>query len=186
VRQLGLDLHEVARAAAAVPPVESYVRPVPVRMEGQTPPGPLDLPRHTLEQHLRHLFHDVWNRRRLDALAEHYAPGAVLHTAGARVAVGPRAIRAAHVALMASIPDGRLGVGHVSWADETDGIVAAVRWEVTGTSRTGGWFGPLPPGLPVRILGMTHCRFDDAGRIAEEWTVFDEVAVLAQAYRATL
>ncbi len=184
VRQLGLDLHATAKAFAASALVDAYVRPAPLRMEGQTPPPPLDLPRETLEQHLRHLFHDVWNRRRLDALAEHYAPTAVLHTAGGRVAAGLRAIRAAHVALMASVPDGTLSVGHVSWADETDGIVAAVRWELTGTSRTGGWFGPLPSGLPIAILGMTHCRFDAQRRIVEEWTVFDELAVLAQAYRA--
>ena len=31
---------------------------------------------------------------------------------------------------------------------------------------------------------MTHCRFDAAGRIVEEWTVWDEVAVLTEAYRA--
>lgn len=186
VRQLGLDLHAVAKAQAASAPMERYVRPAPARMEGQTPPQPLDLPRETLEQHLRHLFHDVWNRRRLDELPKHYALDARLHTAGGRVAAGLHAIRAAHVALMASVPDGLLSVSHVSWADETDGIVAAVRWEMTGASRTGGWFGALPSGLPLSILGMTHCRFDGDGRIAEEWTVFDEVAVLAQAYRAAL
>ena len=31
-------------------------------------------------------------------------------------------------------------------------------------------------------MGMSHMRFDGAF-VVEEWTIFDEVAVLAQAYR---
>jgi hypothetical protein len=33
----------------------------------------------------------------------------------------------------------------------------------------------------VHVLGVTHWRVVD-GRVAEEWTVFDELAVLTQMY----
>ncbi len=184
VAQLGLDLHEAAQTLAALPTRERYVRAAPARLDGQTPPVPLASPRNTLNLHLRHLFHDVWNRRRFDMLADHYAPDVRVHTSGARVAQGIRALRALHLSLLASMPDASMTVGHVSWSDEVDGTIAAVRWELAGTSRPGGWFGDVPAGLPIAVPGMTHCRFDASGRIVEEWTIFDEVAVLANAYRA--
>ena len=183
VRQLGIDLHDAARAVAAVRPRELFVHAPPVRIDGATPPQPLGA-RHGIEGHLRGLFDDLWNRRMLDVLAVHYDPGARLHTAGGRVADGVPAIRAAHLQLLAAMPDARLRVANVCWSEEVDGVIGAVRWELTGTSRSGGWFGRIPAGVPIAVPGMTHCRFGTDGRIVEEWTVFDEVGVLAQVYRA--
>ena len=184
VRQLGIDLHEAGRRAAAIPPRELYVRGAPDKLDGQTGPQPLDLPRTTLEQHLRHLFHDLWNRRMFDQLSVHYNPSVKLHTSGGRVGEGICGIRALHLLLLAAMPDARMIVANVCWSEESDGIIGAVRWELAGTSRSGGWFGAMPPGVLFAIPGMTHCRFGADGRIVEEWTVFDEVGVLAQVYRA--
>ena len=184
VRQLGLDLHDAARRVAGAEPHELYVRGWPARLDGQTPPLPLNGPRNTIEQHLRHLFHDVWNRRMFDELAVHYDPAARLHTAGGRVGEGVASIRALHLSLLAAMPDARMTVAHVCWSEEVDGVIGAVRWELAGTSRAGAWFGMVPAGLPIAVPGMTHCRFGPDGRIVEEWTVFDEVGVLAQVYRA--
>ena len=176
VRQLGLDLHETGRRLAAVAAHE-----VPVR----TLPAAPDLSSDSLDGRLRSLFDDIWNHRRLDVLADAYAPDVRIHTAGGRTAAGLDALRALHLSLMASAPDGVMTVGHTCWSDETDGLIAAVRWELAGTARRGGWLGALPDGVPLIIPGMTHCRFDAAGRIVEEWTVWDEVAVLARCYRAS-
>ena len=184
VRQLGLDPHEAARRLALTPPGELYTRPAPARLAGQTPPAPLDGSRETIDAHLRHLFHDIWNRRRLDLMDGAYAPDVRVHTAGGRVAQGVPALRALHLSLLASMPDSSLTVRNICWSDETDGIIGAVRWELAGTARSGGWLGSLPDGVPVAVPGMTHCRFGEDGRIVEEWTVWDEVGVLAQAYRA--
>ncbi len=183
VRQLGLDLHAVARRLAASPPREIQTRAVPQRLDGQTAPQPLAHARDTLDDHLRHLFHDLWNRRRFDVMADHYSPEVILHTAGGRTTHGIAGVRALHILLLAALPDASLTVGHVCWSDEVDGVIAAVRWELAGTSAAGGWFGDWPEGVQVFVPGMTHCRFDASGRIVEEWTVFDEVAVAAQAYR---
>lgn len=184
VRQLGLDLHEAARLLAETPPREAPVREAPARLEGQTVPGLIEPGSADLEEHFRAMFHNIWNARRFDVLVRYYSPDVLVHTSGGRVASGRAALRALHLDLLSSMPDATMTVGHFCWSDETDGIVAAIRWELQGTSRTGGWLGDMPAGVPIAVPGMTHCRLDEGGRIVEEWTVFDEVAVLANVYRA--
>ena len=46
----------------------------------------------------------------------------------------------------------------------------------------GGMLGDLPAGRPVAMRGSSHFRFGD-GHVVEEWTVFDELDALTQAYR---
>ncbi len=183
VRQLGFDRHDVARRLAERAETDALPESPTPRMYGQQPPRPLDLPKETAEQYMRHFFHDVWNRRRLDRLVEVYAPGAIAHSGGGRVAVGVRNISALVIAILTAIPDAVMQVEHVTWADETDGVIVAVRWRLEGSTQAGGLLGDVPSGQPVAMIGMSHFRFD-GGRIVEEWTLFDEVGVLVQAYRA--
>ena len=97
--------------------------------------------------------------------------------------MGLAAISDLVLAVLAAIPDGELSVEHVCWADETDGVIVAVRWVLAGTTARGGVLGDrLPTGRPVFMMGSSHLRLDGS-RIVEEWTVFDEVAVAAMAYR---
>jgi predicted ester cyclase len=183
VRQLGFDSHQVARELAERPQAEIFVLSVPTRMNGQLVPQKLDLPRETLEQYLRHMFHDVWNCRRLDRIADLYAPDAVAHSGGGRVAIGARNISALAISILTGLPDAVMSVDHVSWSEEPDGLIAAVRWCLQGSTRPGGFLGEVPAGQQVAMMGMSHFRFRGP-KIVEEWTLFDEVAVLAQAYRS--
>ena len=182
VRQLGFDRHEVARRLAERGATDTLPESPTPRMYGQQSPQPLDLPSETAEQYMRHFFHDVWNRRRLDRLGEVYAPGAIAHSGGGRVAVGVRNISALVIALLTSIPDAVMQVDHVCWSEETDGVIVAVRWRLEGSTQAGGLLGDAPAGRPVAMIGMSHFRFA-AGRIVEEWTLFDEIGALVQAYR---
>lgn len=183
VRQLGLDLQDAARLAAQWPTFERYVLAPETRLEGQAPRTLLDLPHDTLDGWCRHFFHNLWNLKRLDWLDRYYAADAIVHAAGGRVAHGLRNISTLLIHIQASIPDGVMRVEHVCHSDETDGIIAAVRWVFEGSTRAGGALGDAPEGRPVFMMGVSHLRF--AGeRIVEEWMVFDEVGVLAQAYRA--
>ena len=54
----------------------------------------------------------------------------------------------------------------------------AVRWELTGTHDGGALYGPAT-GEPIYILAVTHWRIAH-GMIADEVTVFDEVALMRQ------
>jgi predicted ester cyclase len=182
VRQLGFDLHDAARRVAASPRGELAVLSPPTRLEGQAPRRWYEGPNDTPEGWIAHHFSEVWNRRRFDHVPFHYAKDAVAHWAGGRVANGPRNIGALIVGLLASLPDSTIRVEHVSWSEETDGVILAARWTLEGTTRPGGLLGDVPAGKPVFVMGMSHFRFG-GGHIVEEWTVFDEVGVLAQAYR---
>lgn len=66
------------------------------------------------------------------------------------------------------------------YAEESDGVILAVRWLLEGTTRPGGMLGDGPDDKAVSVMGMRHMRFDD-DYVVEEWTLFDEVGVLAQA-----
>lgn len=189
VRQLGLDPVEVAtrmataEAAAGVKPV---VAGLPERSLGQRLPTALDLPADTREQRVRHLLHDVWNRRLLDRLATAYAADCRIHTAPGRELTGVEGLQWYVIRLLAAFPDAELRVEHVCEVIETDGPIVAVRWSLVGTHRGAGLFG-APSGKVVTIMGISHFRFADEGedaRIVEEWTVFDEIAVLKQIHAA--
>jgi len=181
VRALGLTVDEAAERVAERPRRELIVIAPVTRMCGQIPPAEYDGARDTPEAWMRGLYHDLWTRRRLDRLVSVFAADAVAHWAGGRVAQGPRNIGALIIETMASIPDGLMEVENVCWSDETDGVIVAVRWRLTGSTQRGGLLGDaLPAGRLVSILGISHYRFAD-GLIVEEWTVFDEVAAVAQA-----
>lgn len=174
VRQLGFDLDEAARAVAALPVAEPYVPEtgeLPVAAAG------------SVEAWVRTLFDVAWNARRLDRLGDYYAADVAVHSGGARERTGLRALADLILSIIASIPDGVVRVEHVCWAAEADGVIVAVRWLLRGSSARGGLLGnALPVGRPVYMMGCSHFRLAGA-RIVEEWTVFDEVAVLAMAYR---
>ncbi len=181
VRALGLTLDDAAAIAADAPRRERYVVSPVTRLAGQVPPGAYEGSRDTPEGWARGFYHDIWTRRRLDRLNEVYAADAVTHWAGGRVANGPRNIGSLIIGMMATLPDCLMEVEHVCWSDETDGIIVAVRWRLTGTTRRGGALGDkLPEGRLVSLLGVSHYRFQ-ARRVVEEWTVFDEVAAVANA-----
>lgn len=182
VRQMGFDPHDVARRLAAAPAAEQPTLAVPGRCAGHFTGGPAGGPENTprgwIEQHF-----GAWNRRRFDLLSEAYAPSVISHWCGGRTAQGVRGAIALIMQLLASVPTSTIRVEHVSWAEETDGVIVATRWMLEGWTRPGGMLGDVPPGKPAAIMGATHLRFR-AGRIVEQWTVFDEIGTLVQIYRA--
>lgn len=183
VRQMGYDMHEVARRLADGPFREERIVVAPTRLEGQAPrslhSGKIETVWDWAERH----FNDIWNSRRFDLVTRDYSPQVIAHWASGRVATGLRNVQALIIALNASVPNGAVRVEHVCWSDETDGVIVAVRWTLEGTTVPGGLLGDAPVGGSIAIMGSTHFRFW-GGKIVEEWTVFDEVGTLVQAYRS--
>ncbi len=183
VRQMGFDLHEVAQRMAEIPLSEAQVVTVPTRLKWQVPQKADDGPTDTVEGWVARHFSLIWNMRRFDQIPVAYAPNVIAHWPGGRIAQGACNLGALVIALLASLPDATIRVEHVCWSEETDGVIVAVRWMLEGTTRPGGLFGDVPADRAVGIMGMSHLRF--AGPVVvEEWTIFDEVAALAEAYRA--
>lgn len=183
VRQLGLDIHEVAKEFAARD-ARAGRRPwfigQPERSQGQALPRPLERGRDTLEDCIAHTLHDAWNRRRLDVLRGFYAPSVNVHMAGGREITGLDGIVYHFIQMLAAFPDAAFSLDHYCEVDETDGKIAAVRWSLRGHHRGDGLFGP-PSGKPVYVLGISHFRFE-GDRVVEEWTLYDELAILRQIY----
>ncbi len=179
VRALGFDPDAVARQIAATRPAE-----LPVFAPPAPPPlGPLGGPRDTLDGWVRDMFHELWNRKRLDRLGDYYATDIVAWSGGGRTVTGLRALGDLLAAILTAVAGASMTVENVCHSDEGDGVIVAVRWLLQGATRPGGVLGDVSPDLPVNMMGMSHLRF--AGpRIVEEWTVFDEVGVLVGAYRA--
>jgi predicted ester cyclase len=178
VRALGLSIDEAAERVAALPRAESFLL-VPASPNAR--PRPAEHRRTTPEGWMRGFLDDIWTARRLDRIATFYAADAVTHWAGGRTAVGPGDLAGLIVATMTALPDAVMDVEHICWSEERDGIVVAVRWKLSGSTRRGGILGDaLPEGRFIAVPGISHFRFKD-GMIAEEWTVFDEVAAVAGA-----
>ncbi len=183
LRYLDLDLHETAKKMATVALADIFVVSPPTRLDGQAPRRRYDGPTDTPDGWARHHFDTTWNARRLEHVPFHYAADAVAHWPGFREATGPRAIGELVMSLLASLPDATTRVEHVCWSEETDGVILAVRWLAEGTARGGGLLGDVPAGKSVALRGSSHFRFG-GGYVVEEWTVFDELDALIQAYRA--
>ena len=126
---------------------------------------------------------DCWisgDTRRLKSV---YAPYCVLHRAPLRIFSGREDTLGHYQKWRGVLPDARITVDHVcSQPFGAGGRHIAVRWGVAGHQQAsiGGCAGH---GQPLFILGVTHWRVLD-GRIISEWTVFDELAVMAQSLGA--
>lgn len=78
------------------------------------------------------------------------------------------------VAFTAAFPDSRITINN----SITEGDTVATRWTLTGTHRSA--FQGIPPtGRAVKFTGIEYNRVVD-GRIAEHWSMFDNVALLQQ------
>ena len=182
-RQLGLN--DEAAVAAAVrhdtaPSTSTLSQDVhgsgALELRGQDPPERLPRPSadEGPEALVSWLWHEVWNRRRLDRVAECYRPDYRFH--------GPSGVRlrtrmgfaAYALGLLAAFPDAVMRLEHVCHTGEQ----VAVRWRLLGTHDGPGRYGP-PTGRRVNILGVTHHRLRGEEFLGER-TVFDELALLAQ------
>ena len=185
VRQLGLDPDAIAEARAremlghgheAVDIGEAG------RMLGQMPPeaeADTSLAHTETEAWCLLGLHEVLNRRMFGRIREMYAPNAQWHGPLMKELYGRAAILHQTLALVGVLPDCAWVPQHIcSVPCEEGGEKVAVRWVMEGHHLGYGMLG-TPTGHRVFVLGFTHVHVVD-GRIAEEWTVYDGLAMLTQ------
>lgn len=125
------------------------------------------------------VFGGGWNARNFATLAAHYAPTVEWYGPAGRQLFGAGAVVGFCASLLAAVPDAVVSVDHVAVVPFLDlGTDIAVRWSLAGTHTGPGLHG-APSGRPVYLLAVTHWRICD-GQIVEEWTVYDEIALLRQ------
>jgi predicted ester cyclase len=183
VRQLGFDPRAVARTVARSLPRAFFdeIHTLVERHTSSVLPAPLEPqgdPQQPGEQ-VRQLVHELWNARAFGLLFERFAVGYRCHAPAGRELVGREEYFQYILSLLAALPNARLLIEHVcATGDERGGSNVALRWTLLGTHEGYGIYGP-PTGRHVRLLGMSHFRLH-GGQLQEEWTVFDEIALLAQ------
>jgi predicted ester cyclase len=130
------------------------------------------------ETFAREVLDRIVNHRRLGTVREIYSPAAHWSGPGGRRLFGWGEITGWYTALIGSFGDSHLVVENV--AAVADGAVQeiAVRWRLAGTHDGPALYG-VPSGQEIFILAVTHWRVLD-GKIIDEVTVFDEVALLRQ------
>lgn len=108
-----------------------------------------------------------------------YARYAVMHRSPVELYSGRDSIKAHYAQLRRALSGCNVSIDHVAWQPvDRDGLRIAVRWCAAGV-HTGDYLGIPATGRPVFVLGSTHWRIVGE-RIATEWTVFDQLGVMAQ------
>jgi predicted ester cyclase len=121
----------------------------------------------------------VLDHRRLSFLRDIYPPNVRVHAPGRRELFGHGEALGWWTALLSSFGQARVRADHISHQQRADGgLDIALRWELAGTHDGPALYG-APSGRDCYVLAVTHWRAE-AGRVVEEWTVFDEIALLRQ------
>lgn len=187
ITQLGFDLFQKAREMKPVIDLTGLKDPrfgEPARLPGQGKPAvlpPLESPAFDVEHFVRRMVQDIWNRRMLGRLNDHYVPDVRYHGATNREYYGVGMLRSFILSLIAMFPDLAMQVDHMYWmGNDQDGYLTSVRWSITGTHRGPGIYGD-PTGKQVHMWGISQHHIHQ-GKITEEWTLFNEFAVLQQLF----
>jgi len=189
IRQLGLDVDKtVARLAeqdAAKPP-QNYgdtehrlgqFAPEPY------PPQSAAAADFDVDDFVRRHLHEIWNRRMFNVIRDVYAPDVLFHQTHGRSEYGRGDYTAFVLGLLAAFPDARFSIDQLYWNQEgPDTYRTSMRWSLIGTHTGHGRFGE-PTGQRVRVWGLTQ-HLIRAGRIVDEWTLINELAILKQLYLA--
>ena len=124
----------------------------------------------------------LWEGKDLAVIRRIYHPGCILYLPGARVCYGHNAADAFFMSYLSAFSDIRLSIDRVTLNQDANMPVrVALRWTVTGRHSGAGLFGSAT-GAPVRCMGISHAHFHQ-GRIFCEWTLIDELAIMAQLER---
>ena len=134
---------------------------------------------------VQRIFSGIWNERAYADLPSLYDYRVDAMYPGSVRLYGHDEVRGVLGELFTAVPDARVSIDHVAEIPYLgDARDVAVRWSLTGTHMGGGRYG-APSGAAVYILGISHFRVM-RGRVREERTVWDDVAVLRQIATARL
>ena len=185
LRQLGIDPHPIAEARAAEMAAKGH-QAIDIgenrRMLGQYPPeaeADVSIAHTDTEAQCLRNLHEIWNRRMLGRIKEIYAPNVQWHGPLMKELVGRAGVLHQTLAFLGTLPDLAFTPQHIcSVPCEEGGEKIAIRWVAEGHHLGWGLLG-APSGRRVFVMGMTHLHLVN-GMIVDEWTLYDELAMLTQ------
>lgn len=185
--QLGLDLRKIAREIGDRSDLDALCDlrfGEAERVLGQGKPAHLPPPGAGFDpgDFVHRLWHYTWNWRNLSTIDRAYAPNVRWLGPTDRQLHGRGDLKSFVLSMLAMFPDLAVGLDDVYWmGNDRDGYLVSARWSALGTHRGQGVYGP-PTGRRVAFWGISQYRIE-SGRIAQEWTLFNEFEVLQQIYR---
>ena len=187
ILQLGLDPVATAKDLAARQRDSDFSARIAGDIErgiGQYPPPewmPSQSDAFDPEDFIGRMFHEVWNWRLLNKAREFYHENFAFEGPTRRAFLGVNDFHSYVLSMLSPFPDLAISADHFCHVgDAENGWRVATRWTMRGTHTGYGIYGE-PTGNPVRLLGISHHLIKD-GLISNEWTVFDEFALLQQIY----
>ena len=151
------------------------------RLRASYPENPVD----DIENFILAALQNIWNARLLGDSNVLYAENAQLHSSARGDYEGVNDIVLFYMGILGSIADAKVSFDYVcSNSMQSNDQHVAVRWTLAGTHNGDSLWGPAT-GAPLLILAESQYRLVD-GKVAEEWLVFDELAVITQIERARL
>ena len=183
---LGVDADAVAAKMAAEQAARGVTAPAlgdSSRLLGQEPPAEridASIAGTEGEAALLQTLHEMWNWRMFGRVREFYAPQAAWHGPRMRDLHGPAAVTQQLLGLLAMIPDASWTPHHVCSVERSNegGSKLAVRWTLEGHHTGWGVLG-APTGKPLMVMGMSQFHLRN-GRIVEDYTLWDELALRVQ------
>jgi predicted ester cyclase len=133
------------------------------------------------EAFIKAALNNIWNARLLGDCHLLYADHARLHASARDDYDGIEAVTRFYIEILGALPDACISLDYSCHNSMLEGDYVAVRWTLAGTHSGASLWG-APSGAPVLILGESHYRLL-AGKVVEEWLVFDELAVMTQIER---
>lgn len=189
VKQMGLDGNAIALAQAEedfatgsnLHGMHQALADQTMATETSTHAVP-DNPEKEAESFAQAYVSQLWNQHKLEKLADFYDYRVGFEGPSGRNLYGVGDVERYFQSFTEMMPDLKVTVDHVADVPYLgDARDIAVRWSLAGTHTSEGTYG-APTGKTLYIMGSSHWRIIN-GRIRNEWTVFDELAVLRQVHR---
>lgn len=189
VEQLGFDPKDIAIAQANAPLQNRYqdwyaceLTRVSDEVDNDRDPATPDM---SVEDRIKASLHNIWNCRMVGDVTQTYAKNALLHASAGRELEGREQITQFYLSFLGTFSNLKIALDYSCFLERDDGSTdLAVRWTMAGEHTGGALFG-APTDAPILILGESQFRVKD-GVIEEEWTVFDQLAVMSQIERARI
>lgn len=182
--QLGFDAEVLAKNKAKIPPqplLTQWMSSEVTRLHSIIAQAQI-IHTSNSEQLLPSLLHNIWNEQNTSYIKHYYdSTPEVISVAGRRFNTQQQVVQF-YQDFFDTLSDIRFSCDYVCSNQEADYDEVAIRWTLTGT-HTGDKLYGEPTGATVFVLGESHYQVQH-GIIKKEWTIFDELAVLTQIYRA--
>ena len=185
IKQLGLNLHDVARQIAKEEkkgPFASEFKNIKLKRNIKNLKHyKYSIPEKitSVRDFVNSVFDTIWNRRNFSAIKDAYANNIEFEGSTSRKFKGINKLKTYIISFIATFPDIVLSIEDLYWmGNSKDGYLISIRWGAYGTHKGNGIYGS-PTNRECYIWGITQWEIKN-NKIIKEWTGFNELAILMQ------